>query len=827
MTRHDSVSLQHEMLAECWKIPKIFGSASGGREICRQEGEARHWTTRAFASVEELTGPRKSRDIHRGRSFEYLEAAQLLPASDCFTNVLVFDLVLAEIDISLGQQLDSAYSCCSPCRTSMSSNPECDSAVSKTARRQSAANESPVRRNPPRPTRPATITPRRFRRFFTPRQTHGHRSVRTSRTALQNISGPALNKRVNRKRRNREDSENDDPVQPENPRGQKRKLSLTSADESIQSTPLRRTAFFLPSSQEIPGHHEVNETSIHCSPSKAVDIFEDDVLYEEATTEDEKEGEEDDDSENESAPWTHPPRPAVRQYRTSGTSASLLSLRLSGRRTGTEPSSSILWQQETSAFHSGPSDVYSCASLGGPAMTLPFCTASCNTNSLTAVGDEQGGIRLMDSASDHKEGFTKHYLSTSGIHSNAVMDLTFSEDDALLATASGDQESHIIDMTTQQTCYCLAGHTASVKRVQFQPGSSNVLATCSRDGNINIWDLRLPCADRPSLHLRSSLPVKSDGGLPKHTPNNHIRAAHTASFAKFRNADEATIEWARERGRYANSSVTSLAFVPDPGRGHLLFSASEADATIKVWDMRTTYNARRPRPHPISTTEEPPNHRLHRRYGLTSLAFSGDGARLYSLCRDHTVYVYSASHLILGDAPELSLLPTRPRRPGGLERPGLGPLYALRHHQFSVSTFYLKLAIRKASDDKPELLAIGSSDNCAVVFPTSERYLNPGTKRTSTMDFNSSSESMLQYHSLPIYEHGTPLIRGHEKEVTAVAWNFDGSLTTVSDDFTVRCWREDANIARQLRQGGEAGGRRWMCGWADVGDKSYDDDNEE
>lgn len=78
---------------------------------------------------------------------------------------------------------------------------------------------------------------------------------------------------------------------------------------------------------------------------------------------------------------------------------------------------------------------------------------------------------------------------------------------------------------------------------------------------------------------------------------------------------------------------------------------------------------------------------------------------------------------------------------------------------------------------------------------------------------------------MPVYhQHGTALIRGHEKEVTAVTWNYDGSLTTVSDDFTVRCWREDGPVARRLRQGGEAGGQRWMAGWADVSDKAYDDD---
>lgn len=706
--------------------------------------------------------------------------------------------------------------------------PERDSFINESARRQSAPSESPVRHHPPRPKKPPPITPRRFTKFFTPRLFNGHRAVRTSRTALQSISGPALNQRANNKRSGPVQNDRDVSLNPGKPRGQKRKLSFTSAE----STPYRPTAFFLPSSQELPDDSEAKNALTAHSPCRQLDIFEDGGVHEEEITEDEEDEDE--------ATWACLPRPAVRRYTTIGTSTSLLSARLAGRRMRTETCASNLWQHETSAFYSGPSDVYTCTSLQDPGMTLPFCTASCNTNSITAIGDEQGGIRLLDSASGDRDGFKKHYLAVPGIHNNALMDLTFSDDDALLATASGDQESHIIDMHTQQTTYRLCGHTASVKRVQFQPGSSNhVLATCSRDGNINIWDLRSH-ADRPSLHLRSS-PSQTNSGLPPHPPTNHIRAAHTASYAKFRSADEATIEWARERGRYTDSSVTSLAFLPDAGRNHLLFSVSEADSTIKLWDIRTIYNARRPRPHPISTTEEPPNHRLHRRYGLTSLAFSGDGARLYSLCRDHTVYAYSTSHFILGDAPEFSLAPKRPRRPGGPERPGLGPIYALCHPQFSVSTFYLKLAVRKATADKPELLAIGSSDNCAILFPTSERYMNSSTQRTpmSNSSFSSSSTicgqrkrthgrlntiSMNEPQNLPIYEHGTALIRGHEKEVTAVTWNYDGSLTTVSDDFTVRCWREDGVVARHLRQDGEGGGRRWMTGWADVSDKTYDDE---
>lgn len=62
-------------------------------------------------------------------------------------------------------------------------------------------------------------------------------------------------------------------------------------------------------------------------------------------------------------------------------------------------------------------------------------------------------------------------------------------------------------------------------------------------------------------------------------------------------------------------------------------------------------------------------------------------------------------------------------------------------------------------------------------------------------------------------------MRGHEKEVGALTWALDGSLVTASDDYLVRCWREGREEAKDLRTGGESGGRRWGCGWADVGDQ--------
>jgi hypothetical protein len=119
------------------------------------------------------------------------------------------------------------------------------------------------------------------------------------------------------------------------------------------------------------------------------------------------------------------------------------------------------------------------------------------------------------------------------------------------------------------------------------------------------------------------------------------------------------------------------------------------------------------------------------------------------------------------------------------------------------------------------MLAVGSSDNCAILFPTDERFLSasqpavqtqtdlpptirpplvrPGLRRTnSDMSFSGRPES-----SIPTYRSGTPL---------------------VGDDYTARCWREGPD-ARDLRTGGETDGRRWGCGWADTPD-SYDDEEE-
>lgn len=381
------------------------------------------------------------------------------------------------------------------------------------------------------------------------------------------------------------------------------------------------------------------------------------------------------------------------------------------------------------------------------------------------------------------------------------MDLEFSRDDSRLASACGDRSGRVLDIPTQTVAVELGnGHWDSLRQISFQPGSGNghVLATSDRAGRLQIWDLRC-----------SSLPAQCFSGVGEATSQLRdeqldVTPARTVN----------TIDGAHERtvqGNTTSASVTAIQWMP-AGREHLILSASEANASIRLWDTRYIRPRRQNVDTPLSSTPEPVTH-AWRSHGITSLALATDASRLYALCRDSTLYAYSTSHLILGQAPELVDGASR-RRPTGSR--GLGPLYGLRHDLFRAHSFYVKCAIRPRRGSKPELLAVGSSDSCAVLFPTDERYMRAAWARREHQlaDGPASASS----DRLPIYHGGTPLIRGHSREVTTLSWSHTGRLVTASDDYIVRHWQQDDARARHLRQVGEFGGERHMAGWADVTD---------
>lgn len=749
----------------------------------------------------------------------------------------------------------------------------------------SAIMLSPPRRHIKQKRAPS-ITPRKFNAFFARRSTRSKTasgSIDETTRALGAITGSAINRRPPlikdspipfKKPLAPHSGDVQDENELETPRQAKRRK--TGHHTPPESSPLKPPSLL--QSSPCVRHTEERATKPGLlSPLQSLaassQVHEEDISDFECDIDDF-----DDDPE--------PPR-RLTQLTRHGMGAHLFQRQLGGMpRPGrsflTTPSSD--WRSETADFSSGPEDIHFSSSHDGARRCIPFCAAACNTNSLVAIGDEEGRVRLLDTSSSAQ--FDKIHLCFQ-THNNAIIDLAFSEDDQRLATASGDQTGTVVDMKTQTPLSILGHHTASLKQVRFQPGrgQGHVLATSSRDGSVQIWDLR--CHGGSTLEytafereqgLRHGAPRTTSAGcvvnsffgaheaMPRHQTRFKGLSSLSAMTATIDHADVASR--GEVPGRLGEISVTAIQWLP-AGREHLLLSACEADASIKLWDIRAIHTSKSHRaPTPLSYTAPPTSHTNWRHFGISSLSLNNDASRLYALCKDNTVYAYSTSHMVLGPPPGFSssgssfATTKKPKHAPAEQLPG--PLYGFRHSSFHATSFYVKSALRPLRGGNSELLAVGSAGGSPILFPTDERYFkwemeagrllaaNHSNNLDATMSFSSTTSSTSAANAnkrpapcltrtsstsgisnglrapnkddIPIIRtvddisYGTPLVRGHSREVGALAWSSDGHLVTVSDDYLIRCWRgDDSGVsARDLRVKGETEGRRWRCGWADV-----------
>ena len=639
-----------------------------------------------------------------------------------------------------------------------------------------------------RPKALPTVTPKRFTKFFTPRPSLPGRGGRPSKAGrqLRDITKNGANRRRQplslQERLLGKDADDTDVCEDLSTRPQKRqRLSLDlQSSPPMRSSPLKHVQISL----EAP--------AVDGNPRSPM-LSDDDVLT---------------DLFDDLQPF--PQR--IRRLAQTGPSHRILQRSFGA----TQPSARSSFrsddcadpQSQTANFVSAPTDINR---FTGTA--LPFCSASCHTNSLIAIGDEEGSVRLLDTAPS--SSFTTAHLNFR-VHHNAIMDLAFNSSDYLLATAGGDQTARIVDMHTQQTSLVFSGHTSSVKQVRFQPNSDNMLTTSGRDGTVQIWDLRVTSRGsvqslRPGQWRRSE-GGNDDDGVPTPAVHNrstihHLGPAHRSATGTSK-ASAASVH-----SEDAAVSITGIQHLPH-GREHILLTTSELNASVQVWDLRSAgRRTARSEALPLSATLIPAQHRRTRNYGVNAMTLSGDGARLYTVCRDSAIYAYSTNHLVLGQAPELESRPQR-RAYARESKPGVGPLYALRHPDLRVGSFYVKTSLRPAVADRTEMLAVGSTDGCAVLFPTDERHHT----RSHPEDEDEDELPTASPPSLPTHDDlGTALVKGHGKEVTSLCWTHSGDeLVTIGDDFRARCWREDAEEARLLRGCGEGQGRRWGCGWAAV-----------
>ncbi|OQO10309.1 hypothetical protein B0A48_04667 [Cryoendolithus antarcticus] len=636
--------------------------------------------------------------------------------------------------------------------------------------------------------KPPTVTPKRFTKFFTPRNVTSGTRGRPSRAGrqLRDITRNAINARHATQTEGVLGDEVDDNLSSRPTKRRKQSFDICSSPPV--SSPLRRSH---PAAGDI-------DFCVDQAGSEVVEEDEDDLP----------------DRLEALRPFPLP----IRTLRHDGKARRILERSFGGYAStargwrGTDHG--VDWRSETADFVTTPADLHPYH-----AQALPFCTTSCNTNSLVAIGDEDGSVDLIDTANG--ADFRKPHVNFKA-HRNAVMDVAFSSDDYTFATASGDQTARVFDMHTQRPMYNLTGHTGSLKQIRFHPGDDKMLTTSSRDGSVQVWDLR--CSTKTATQiLKPADSDKSDAQTLYSKYSIQIGAAHRNRVGLDANSRAGADDGYR-------GSVTAFQHL-NAGRGHMLVTASEANASLKLWDLRNA--GRRGNAIPVSSTPVPENHGRH--FGISALALSGDGARVYAVCRDSVVYAYATNHLVSGCAPEMSTKPTG-RRAAREGRMGAAPLYGLRHPSLRVGTFYVRASIRPAQGDKSELLAVGSTDGQPILFPTDKRHLPQRGNRHRKVEDAEEDEAELPTlprrssrlssaaTGPPVHEHGTALVRGHSKEVTSLTFTSEGHLVSVSDDFTTRCWRETREQARYLRSCGEGGGERWGMGWADV-DAEWDEDD--
>lgn len=222
-------------------------------------------------------------------------------------------------------------------------------------------------------------------------------------------------------------------------------------------------------------------------------------------------------------------------------------------------------------------------------------------NDIIAVANEDGYVNLLHTKQLKNR---EHWMC----HENAIFDIKASPDLKTLLTAAGDTTIKLWDVETKKEKACLEPHHSSIKSISVY--DSNTIASGSRDGTIQIHDLRLK---KPTIII--------------------IRDAHrNKRISKTRKSSAKTDPI---------SCVTNVAFDPYYPR---IYSTGANDATIKLWDLRGRTQLNRPKR--ASTGEilinEPyiqvhhPVEGIH--CGYSHLLLSS--CKVYAACSDNKIYCY-------------------------------------------------------------------------------------------------------------------------------------------------------------------------------------------
>lgn len=354
-----------------------------------------------------------------------------------------------------------------------------------------------------------------------------------------------------------------------------------------------------------------------------------------------------------------------------------------------------------------------------------------NTNVL-ALGTKLV-IRLWDTAAGQE-------LRKLEGHTGRVLSVAFSPlDSSRLVSASDDNTVRIWDINSDQEIQTLRGHTRYVPAASFSPNGT-MIVSASQDYTIRLWKAT---SDKETQHL-------SDGGpaieRSVFSHNATLLAAADKDFV-IRLFDVSTGDVVQVLKGHARK-ISDLAFSHDDA----LLATASSDFSVLLWKTDTGQQAQKLEGH----TDE-----------VENVRFLQDGISLASVSWDETVRIWS---IITGQEIR-------------------------RFHGYGCDM----RSMTSSSDDA--LLITGSGDHSWVWNMSTgqevQHFEMAGMAGARAISFGKTLTALaISDGTVHLRDVGTghtmQILEGHEKEVTALAFDFDdvllASASYWSGDNTIKLW---------------------------------------